>query len=61
LKTIKTFAPLPPMLMPVSPWAGHKKKGDPALRPTLCEDITGQTGEYSIDGPAEVLHHGEKF
>jgi len=59
--TNKFFAPLPPMMMPVSPWAGYKKKGDPAPRPTLCEDITQQTGEYSNEGPATVLHHGEKF
>jgi hypothetical protein len=59
--TNKSFPPLPPMLMPVSPWAGYKKKGDPAPRPTLCEDITEQTHQYSVDGPAEVLRHGEKF
>jgi hypothetical protein len=49
------------MLMPLNPWPGHKKIGDPAPRPTLCEDITEQTDEYSVDGPAAVLHHGEKF
>jgi hypothetical protein len=58
--TNKTFAPLPPMLMPVNPWAGHKKKGDSAPKPTLCEDITEKTTE-SVDGPVQVLHHGEKF
>jgi hypothetical protein len=59
--TTKTFMPLPPLLMPVNPWAGHKKKGDPTPRPTLCEDVTEQTDEYSVDGLSEVLRHGEKF
>jgi hypothetical protein len=27
----------------------------------LCEDITEQTMKYSVDSPAEVLLHGEKF
>jgi hypothetical protein len=48
------------MLMPVNPWAGYKKKGDPAP-PTLCEDISEQIAEFSVDGPAEALHHGEKY
>jgi len=47
------------MLMPVNPWFGYRKIGDMAS-PTVCEDVTGQE-EYSADGPAEVLHHGEKF
>jgi len=59
LVTIKTFAPLPPMLMPVNPWFGCRKKGEIAS-PTLCEDITEQE-EYSANGPPEVLRHGEKF
>jgi hypothetical protein len=57
--TNKTFAPLPPNIMPVNPWFGRPTIGDPS--PIVCEDITDQTDEYSVDGPAEVLHHGEKF
>lgn len=47
------------MPIPMNPWGGYPEIGDPS--PTLCEDITDQTDEYSVDGPAEVLHHGEKF
>ena len=57
--TNKTFALLTPMLTPVNPWFGYRKKGDIASQ-TLCVDMTGQE-EYSADGPAEVLRHGEKF
>src|ERR1700730_1500073 len=57
--TNKTFPPLPPMQMPVNPWFGRPKIGDAS--PTTCEDITEQGDEYSVDGPAEVLHHGELF
>src|SRR4051794_1994191 len=35
----------------LNPWARHKKIEDPAPRPTLCEDITERTNEYSVDGP----------
>ena len=45
----------------INPWGGHKKIEDPGLPPTLCEDVTEQTEEYSVDAPAEVLRHGEKF
>ena len=38
--------------------AGKVKCGP---RPTVCEDITDLTNEFSGDGPAEVLRHGEKF
>ncbi len=57
--TNKSFPPLPPMLMPSNPWFGHRKIGDPP--PTTCQDITEQTDEYSVDGPAKVLRHGEPF
>ena len=57
--TNKSFAPLRWDLMPIIPWSGHSKIGHPP--PTTCEDITEQTDEYSVDGPAEVLHHGEKW
>jgi hypothetical protein len=59
LKTVKTFPAIPGLPIPVNPWGGFPKIGDPS--PTLCEDITEQTIKYSVDGPAEVLHHGEKF
>jgi len=45
----------------MNPWAGYEKIDDPAPPPIVCEDITEQTEEYSVDGPAEVLHHGEKW
>lgn len=48
-------------LLPLNPWGKHKLLDDPAPLPTLCEDVTDQTTEYSIDGPAEVLRHGEWF
>ena len=57
--TNKAFAPVPPMLMPVNPWFGRPKVGDPS--PTTCEDITEHTDEYSADDSAEVLRHGEKW
>ena len=59
LKTTKTFPAIPYAPIAVNPWGGYPKIGDPS--PTLCEDITEQTAEYSVDGPAEVLRHGEKF
>jgi hypothetical protein len=58
-KTVKTFPAIRYAPIPVNPWGGYPKIGDAS--PTLCEDITTQTEEYSIDGPAEVLRHGEKF
>ena len=61
LKTIKTFPEIPGLPLLINPWAGYKKIEDPGPRPTLCEDITEQTNEYSVDGPPEVLRHGEKF
>ena len=42
----------------INPWSGHRKIGDPS--PTICEDMTDQTQEFSADGPAVVLQHGEK-
>jgi len=59
LKTVKTFPAIPGPPIAVNPWGGFPKIGDPS--PTRCEDITQQTTEYSVDGPAEVLQHGEKF
>ena len=59
LKTIKTFPTVPWHVTPVNPWSGHRKIGDPS--PTLCVDVTEQTVKYSVDGPAEVLLHGEQF
>lgn len=56
--TNKSFPPLRWDLMPVNPWSGHRKIGHPS--PTTCEDVTEQTDKYSVDGSAEVLHHGEK-
>jgi hypothetical protein len=59
LKTTNTFPAIPGAPIAVNPWGGYPKIGDPS--PTLCEDITEQTDEYSVDGPAGVLRHGEKF
>jgi hypothetical protein len=61
LKTTKTGPAITGMPLSVNPWAAHKKIEDPGPLPTLCEDITEQTNEYSVDGPPEVLRHGEKF
>ena len=61
LKTLKTFPAVTGMPLTLNPWAGHKKIEDPGPPQTLCEDITEQTNEYSVDGPPEVLRHGEKF
>ena len=61
LKTAKYLPAVPGMPITLNPWAGYKKKEDPGPRPTLCEDITQQTDEYSVYGPPEVLRHGEKF
>jgi hypothetical protein len=58
--TSKAFLPIAWQVSPINPWRGYKKIGDPAP-PTLCEDITEHTDEYSVDGRAEVLRHGEKF
>jgi hypothetical protein len=60
-RTVKTFHAIRYAPTPVNPWGGYKKIGDPGSRPTVCEDITDQTTEYSVDGPAEVLRHGEDF
>jgi hypothetical protein len=59
LKTTKTFPAIPGAPIPVNPWGGYPKIGDAS--PTLCEDITDQTNGYPVDGPAEVLRHGERF
>jgi hypothetical protein len=61
LKTLKFLPAIPGAPILLNPWGGHKKIGDPSPLPTVCEDITGQTDELSVDGPAEVLRHGEKF
>lgn len=61
LKTLKYLPAVRGMPIADNPWAGHKKIGNSAPPPTICEDITGQTDRYSVDGPAEVLRHGEKF
>lgn len=60
-KTIKGFSTQPGQPLPLNPWGGYKKVEDPGPRPTLCDDITEQTNEYSVDGPPEVLRHGEEF
>ena len=60
LKTMKTLAGTSGLPIPVNPW-GRYKIEDSSPGPTSCEDITEQTDEYSVDGPPEVLRHGEKF
>ncbi len=59
LETVKFLPAIPNAPIAVNPWGGYPKIGDPL--PTVCEDITEQTDKYSVDGPAEVLRHGEKF
>jgi|SRR6516225_9246655 hypothetical protein len=61
LKTLKYLPSKPGMPIPVNPWGGYKKIGDPGPGPSLCEDITDQTTDFSADGPEKVLHHGEQF
>ena len=60
-KTTKTFPSIPGMPIAWNPWAGNKKLEDPGPKPTLCEDITNQPGEFSVDGSAEVLRQVEQF
>jgi hypothetical protein len=60
-KTLKYLPATPGMPFRDNPWAGYKKIGDPGPGPIFCEDITDRTNEYSVDGQAKVLHHGEKF
>jgi len=59
-KTLKYLPTAPGMPNRDNPWAGYKKIGDPGPGPIRCEDIS-ETTEFSVDGPAEVLRHGEKF
>lgn len=59
LKTLKFFPAIPGAPISVNPWGGYPKIGDPS--PTTSEDISEQTDDYSVDGPAEVLRHGDKF
>jgi hypothetical protein len=59
LETLKSF-PARHQPLTENPWGGYKKIEDPAPLPTVCEDVTA-TSEYSIDGSAAVLSHGEKF
>jgi hypothetical protein len=61
MKTLKLLPPIPGAPISLNPWGGHKKIEDLGPLPTVCEDITDQTNEYSVDGPAEVLRHGECF
>jgi hypothetical protein len=49
----------PQLVIPINPWSGHKKIEDAGL-PTHCEDMTGQIEEFSAEGPAEVLRHGQR-
>ena len=61
LATLKVVPAIPGLPIAVNPWGGYKKIEDPGPPPTQCEDITAQADEYSVDGPAQVLRHGEKF
>lgn len=61
LKTTDALPSISGLPIAVNPWGGYKKIGDPAPPPSVREDITGLTNEYSVNGPAEVLHHGEKW
>ncbi len=61
LKTAKFLPAIPGLPITINPWGGYKWMEDPAPPPIVCEDITEQTDDYSVNGPAQVLHHGEKF
>ncbi len=47
--------------IPINPWSKYKTLEDPDPLPTRCEDVTGQKNEFSVEGTAAVLCHGEKF
>jgi len=58
LRTTKMFPSRPGQPLPINPWAGHRKIGDPS--PTICEDVTKRVqNEYSANGPVEVLNRAE--
>ncbi len=57
--TTKSFPVQQGHPIPINPWGGHKKIGDAS--PTMCEDVTGQTNEFSAEGPASVLRRDERF
>jgi hypothetical protein len=57
-ETLKYLPPRPGQPTRINPWSGHRKIGNPS--PTICEDVTTATNEFSVDGPAAVLRHGEK-
>jgi hypothetical protein len=61
LKTVKFLPAIPGAPISLSTWGGHKKLEDPGPLPSVCEDITEQTDEFSANGPAGVLRYGEKF
>jgi hypothetical protein len=60
LETLKFLPAIPHQPFTDNPWGGYKKIGDRAP-PIGCEDITEQTAEYSVDGAAAVLRHGERY
>jgi len=60
LKTLKFLPVKRGQEITLNPWGGYKKIEDP-VPPIVSEDITEQTDDYSVDGRAQVLHHGEKF
>jgi hypothetical protein len=61
LETLKCLPAIPGVPISLNPWAGHKKIEDPGPLPTVCEDVTERRDEYSVEGPGEVLRHGERF
>jgi hypothetical protein len=58
LATAKFLPAQPGQPIPINPWSCHQKIGDPSS--TACEYVTDQTNEFSADGPAMVLRHGEE-
>ena len=60
LETLKYLPVLSGRQLAINPWSGYKKIEDPES-PIACEDITEQTNEYTVNGAAKVLHHGEKY
>jgi len=56
-RTLKFFRARPGMPLPINPWGRHQKIGEPW--PTICEDVTEQTNEYSPDGSAGVLNRAQ--
>jgi hypothetical protein len=58
LRTTEAFPSRPGQPIPLNPWGGRRKIGDPM--PTICEDVTERVhNEYPAEGEAVVLNRAE--